>query len=221
MNVLFMKGTHFVLDKLQNGASYVFSFLTEDSAQNYYQDPLFLRAFERVSVSVSMSAAVLGSNGCISSSYCFSATESATIIWKSHLLSFWISKSLTFKNINIDFSDMFPFSSDTFTFSNSYLTQKSQCCICDTQGNCQKTTGSDCFCGSQTQNLPKSFKSKRFAEFNNPGTPYFKWYRRAYGIFNMDFLSDYSSATKPILTIKVPINSLIIFFLYYFFKFSL
>ena len=114
-----MKGTHFVLDKLQNGASYVFSFLTEDSAQNYYQDPLFLRAFERVSVSVSMSAAVLGSNGCISSSYCFGATESATIIWKSHLLSFWISKSLTFKNINIDFSDMFPFSSDTFTFSNA------------------------------------------------------------------------------------------------------
>ena len=150
-----------------------------------------------------MSPAILGTNGCVSSSNCFSAGESATIIWKSHLLSFWVSKSLTFSNINIDFSDMFPFSTDTFTYSNAYQSQRIQCCTCDTLGNCKPNSGMTCFCGSQSQNLPNSFKSSRYQQFNNPGTGYFTWYRRPYGLFNMDFLSDYSSAAKPTLTIQV------------------
>ena len=206
-------GSHYVLDKYISTSSPTpeYSYLKEDSAEAYYLDELILRAFERVSSTVTISSAYLNSDGCVSSNYCFSSGEKATLIWKSHLTSFWINKKLTFSNIIMDGSDLFPYvnydpNTQTYGAESPYIYKQTQCCTCDSEGNCKQSSNlpaNSCLCGLKKQQIPISVFSKKYQEYNDYGSTDFHWHRRPYGVFNLEFLSDYSSASKPELIIQV------------------
>ena len=209
MNIYLMKGgTHYVLDQYLTAQGFQFSFLKEDSAQSYYQDELMIRAFERVSVTATIGPAYIGVV-CVSTNYCFQTGEQVSLVWKSHLASFWISKSLTISNVIIDGSDMFSFQtqSDNTMGSNgrsTYFKKKEQCCVCDSEGVCSTLiSNSDCFCGTRSQTIPNPIGSQEYVGYNLQTYSLYRWHKRAYGIFNLEFLSDYSSATIPKLIIQV------------------
>jgi len=220
LNIYLMKGgNHYVLDKyINDDPTPTFSFLKDDSGANFYQDELMLRAFERVSVTATITSAYINTNGCVSSTYCFLTSEKATIIWKSHLTSFWISKKLAFENIIIDGSDMFPYYnynkiSRNFESVSEYAYKKTQCCLCSNEGVCKqdpRIAGGTCLCGLKNSSIPIAITSKTFQEYNNVGSTGFHWHKRPYGVFNLEFLSDYAGAAKPELIIQV-------FFHYFFF----
>ena len=207
-------GNHYILDKyIPTGTSTPsFSFLKEDTSNSYYQDEILIRAFERVSSTVTISPAYITAT-CISTTYCYDAGEKATIIWKSHLFSFWINKLFTLSNIIIDGSDMFPYygynsgGGGQFIKTSEYAYRKTKCCICDVAGNCSQdstlTSGGTCLCGLKNSQLPINIMSNTYQQYNSFGSTGFHWYKRPYGMFNMEFLSDYTSASNPKLVIQV------------------
>lgn len=210
-------GNHYVLDKFMDGstANTYFTFLKEDSGSSmYYKDEMMLRAFERVSSTITISSATINLNGCVSSTYCFASTEKATIVWKSHLTSFWINKKLTFSNIILDGRDMFPYvkydkNTQIFSSDSPYRFKKQTCCVCDSEGLCYQDpsfSADSCLCSLKQQQIPVSLFSKQFQEYNSQGSSGFHWEKRPYGLFNLEFLSDYASASKPELIIEVDIK---------------
>jgi len=216
-------GSHYVLDKYvpATGNPFQFTFMKSDESTTYYQDELMLRAFERVSVVVTISPAYYSATGtCNSATSCFQSGEQATIIWKSHLTSFWISKQLTFSNIIMDGSDMFPFTVQSGnsmgnTNYNDYVFKKSQCCSCDSNGVCTQNGNNNCFCGtSSTQQIPNPISSQEYFNYNNvqnTASNLYHWPKRPFGIFNMEFLSDYSGVAIPQLIIQVFFSQLNIY----------
>ena len=111
----------------------------------------------------------------------------------------------------MDGSDMFPYVSydpigKAFAGDSPYRFKQKQCCSCDSEGNCKQNnyiTGESCLCGLKNQQIPISVFSKQYQEYNDRESTDFHWHRRPYGLFNLEFLSDYSSASKPELIIEV------------------
>lgn len=115
--------------------------------------------------------AILNINGCISSILCFASTEKATIVLKSHLISFWIHKYLKITNIIFDGSDLYPYYlSDKTTKESEYRYKKVKCCICDVKGSCKQDTSLKsgyCACGLENQQITIPFNSEGNMKYND------------------------------------------------------
>jgi len=143
VKIYLMKGnTHYFVDKLIDSSnSIIFTTLLEDNANANFIDPFYLRAFDRVSATVTFTPAYLNQDGCISSLLCFDIDEKATVYFKSHHLTFFITKEMTIENIIFDGADMFPYVygvNNTLKLS-SHLYYANVSCTCTEEAICTST----------------------------------------------------------------------------------
>ena len=152
----------------------------------------------------------MGVDGCVDSSKCFSATEKATVIWKSNMLNFWIHKTMTVENIIFDGSELFSkyttnYNNNGWSSSSDKSYKKEQCCSCTSEGVCTAAAGSQCYCGAENLyiNILTNAYWNKWNRDSTGGQPDYQHHRPFLGLFNMEFLSDYASASIPTLTITV------------------
>ncbi len=143
---------------------------------------------------------------------CHLTSEKPTIIWKSNYINFWVHKSFSLENINFDGSELFSkFSSNPTTLGWNALSDKAykkeKCCTCAADGVCTATAGANCYCSAEylyINILTSNYWAKWFKQtYLTDSDATFQHYRPFFGLFNLEFLADYSSASVPQLTIKV------------------
>lgn len=63
---------------------------------------------------------------------------------------------------------------------------------------------------TRNSNKQKKLKACKIKKRSNVDTSSYHWHKKPYGLFNLEFLSDYTSATIPTLEIEVYIKIIII-----------
>jgi len=167
---------------------------TEQNLASHYT-----RVFERTAVDVTIQPLVCD-GGSITTS-CYGEDEKATVILKSHKISFFVTKTFTFKNIIVDGSELTP----TSTCYDENKSSATRCCVDNSE---TYPTQSTVILSDGSSNDAQCQPPTTLDELNPLHVPWEEysstddiWKKGPFALFVINFLRDYPQYI-PSLTIE-------------------
>jgi len=177
--------------KDQSGGTTLDHTWTEKNLANHYT-----RIFERTATDVTIQP--LFCDGSSVTTFCYASTEKATVILKSHRISFFVTKTFVFKNIIVDGSELIP---NSLCYDDN-KGSSTRCCVSSDSSYPTKATVtlSDGNSNDAVCSPPTTFNSL-YVPWEAYSATDDLWTKGPFALFVINFLRDYPNYI-PTLTIE-------------------